>query len=171
MFGRKTTPEPTLSAPRPTPHTITGAQPEEHARLCADLGIPEHPTLFAYCRAHGIPVYDRDEVGKYLRKIFSERWVWRPVRPSDQSQGDLGYHGGHLETKGAVLYDKPIPFPVLCRMRDVLTVFPTAQFYISDQTRAGDFVGDPFLLAVQGAEQVVIEQWDEPGFNRKEAGC
>lgn len=174
MFGTKTKSEPIVRIPKPTIAVVLKEEaPAEHTQLRAELGIPEFPTLVAFCHAKGIPNYDIAEVSAYLQKMIGD-FGWFPLRPADTQTAGFRCNTstpswGFVYAR-AHLYDQVVPIPVLLRVKDVLAQFPATTFFVSDAIRSSDVVvsGDPFLLAVLGTERCIIDQWDEPGFNRKE---
>jgi len=125
----------------------------------------------------GLREYDAEAVEAYLNEQYADKrgwfarrfdhkdlfWIWRPLREADRNQDRWLTRNGeicwHVEP-----YDKPVPYPVLLTVENILDVFPRANFFVSDEVRDADRISDPFLMTVIGKLQFIVERWDEPKF-------
>lgn len=124
--------------------------------------------------------------GRHVNKFKAATWGWRPLRAVDkhpQPEGDgvmmMGEWGSYRgSTKNNAIwadwhiatYAKPLPLPVLLTAKEVVTAFPSAKCFISDDMSRESYqaglrpVLDPFLLVVIEDERFIIERWDEPSY-------
>ena len=192
MFGKKTVQTENVPAPgiEPTPPQPISVEAEldqeeraEYARIAAEVGF--HPGalvregLLGYLAARNIPVFPYAKAKNYLDRKFGEKgchywqqkWGWRPLRNIDLGKVGLVPASKREDVANGrfvfeVPYQGPVPLEVLYLVKDISEAVPGAYFFISDQMRDYDPVGDPFLAAsCPGlAEMIVIANWDEPGF-------
>lgn len=128
--------------------------------------------------------------GMHVNKFHAATWGWRPLRASDrhpeppprpqQSNGMfIGGWGDYLgSTENNAIwngwyiatYAKPLPLPVLLTAKEVVTAFPSAKCFVSDDMSKEAYqaglrpVLDPFLMVVIEDERFIIERWDEPAY-------
>jgi hypothetical protein len=186
-FTRAIVNEPSLSQKRPKAKpptsTTTIGEPEavdaEYAALVADLGLNSAAVDLERFKAlvpHlGLHVYQRQEVQEYLHALYKVPigdltptvvWGWRPLRTVDRhATAAMAQYNGKLQ-RGAPIYSKPIPYPVLLTVKAVRDACPSATFFVSDNMNA-EKIPDPFLLVVVAGQEFVIERWDEPAFRAK----
>lgn len=170
-------------AKEPTSTSSLGAAEDidaEYAALVAELGVNsaavDLETFKALVPRAGLRIYNRPEVQEYLHCKYSVpvgnvtgyvHWGWRPLRAVDRGVGKATRSENGVVQRGAEIYAKPIPFPVLLTVKAVRDACPSAQFFVSDEMQA-EKIPDPFLLVVVAGEEFVIERWDEPGFRGKQ---
>lgn len=180
-----------LEKPKPIPVQSAKSVEElnEYRELSMSIGYePIDVTVEDFKRfllEHDIPIYNRDEVIKYMdNKIAEERrsnkqilgWGWRPLREQDKIKTSFGMHwkkyaGGEFSSDyydtHQRLYYRTVPLKVLKKAALINKEFGTkVALLISDYT---DIDPDPFLMAVicdaDGAHnRFIIDFWDEPGF-------
>lgn len=151
----------------------------EYAALVAELGVSSAAADLENFKAlvprAGLRVYHRAEVQEYLHCKYSVpvgnvsalvHWGWRPLRAIDRGVGRATSTNNGDVQRGAEIYAKPIPYPVLLTVKAVRDACPSAKFFVSDEMQA-ERIPDPFLLVEVGGEQFVIERWDEPAFRGK----
>lgn len=125
--------------------------------------------------------------GRHVNKFHAATWGWRPLRAGDKhappppqldQQGMSGWGNYRGSTKNNSIwsewhistYAKPLPLPVLLTAKEVVTAFPSAKCFISDDMSKEAYqaglrpVLDPFLLVVIEDERFIIERWDEPAY-------
>ena len=139
----------------------------------------------------GLRRYAFRDVQRYMNRQYGWElfrgtcWGFRPMRDQDRAEGhfvaadgtvDNGSQKWRRKHNGCILavprpyekthfYAKPVPLPVLLTMEGIANKFPTARFFVSDETgRVLSAVKDPFLMVLFEDQQYIIERWDEPGF-------
>lgn len=139
-----------LLIPEPQKQTFSEDITEEYKALQLKLGIG---IIF--------PSYPLESVLRYLDAKYGCRtnWAWVPVRHTDIITAN------NFNDVTNRTYTKPIPFPVLKTIDEISTLYPQAQFFISDERQPSD-MKDPFLLVTldKGRTLHVVERWDEPAY-------
>lgn len=144
-------------------------------RLGVVNGALKREMLLHACREHGINVYERRAVERYLETVFGRprgrtfhgTWGWRPLRQVDERKvefPDLDSWGqsGHI-LRG--LYQGAVPLPVLLTVERLSAAVPDVYFFVSDKNEQSDYTLDPFLMVcAPGMAQLIVERWDEPNF-------
>jgi hypothetical protein len=178
----------------------------EYFRVANALGVTtpqlEAAQLQHILAAQAGSLYDRSRVKGYLDQQFGGEfrkpehfnddrkvpsWGWRPLRQKDARRvGIAGF--SRLPSRSdeilntGIIYDRPVPLPVLTTALRIQEVFPDTRFFVSDgisqeeaeglrqRMRNGrvEWFKDPFLAAQlrRDGELFIVEKWDEPGFRR-----
>ena len=171
---------------RPKPYLVKSRPSLAEYRTVADsIGFMPAQLLEAsvleFVAANRIPVFDYEEVWRYLAKKAEDvdkHFVWCPLRGKDLPPPSRGFdwrngevltkykHGGLMATPYG--YGKAVPMKVLEDVRRIEKEFPTMLFFISDYEVPNP---DPFIMMTsQGIRLIVFGVWDEPDFGlEKEA--
>lgn len=155
--------------------TLSGELHDRYRTLVSQLGLSQPGLAVDRARAYfsekGVRCYDQQKVHAYLNvqygatgygRGYGAIWGWRGLRKLDVFDGSLHIHLGN----GQLLpgqYTKPVPLPVLLRVKEVVTAFPQAKCYVNDNVGPND-VRDPFLRVDIETEVFIIERWDEPAY-------
>jgi len=145
------------TAVRPRPGARAPETPAliEYQRLCDDLDYHcsaiWDPALEALIRAHGLPVYDYDEVMAFLELIRppGKGIAWKRLNGWEHGDGQR--------------YHLPVPLHILRRAATLFRADRRLVFEVSD---FDDPTADPFLSVRrrESKQRFVIGAWDEPGF-------
>lgn len=157
---------------------------DEYLKMAKAAGIEDSSVLVTAAQLEyalqeeNIQIYDLAQVEKFLDKEFKGWWAWIPLRRVDRGNcrkaghafGFLACHYGGRIGGENVVYNKPVPLPVLETVKKILTHCPTARFFVSDNQEP--MYRDPFLLVtLENYEKYyVIERWDEPNFRHRVSG-
>ena len=139
---------------------------------------PVTPRFRSVLSEQGICTYDEKQVRTFLTKQYGPKlsqmptWGWRPLRLQDTTQtttyaDSLARSPNGCLLGGRTVYGKPIPLPVLLTIDTIQQAFPSAEFFVSDDTTREERVSDPFLLVHLDGQNYIIERWDEPSFRGK----
>lgn len=177
-------PKPVPAAP---PTTVGEVELKGYIKLAESLDFAPAKLmeyrLLEFFQANGIPVYPYEKVAAYLDRILgpartpdercdSTKWGWRSLRAKDHEGIELQNAG--CGKPNGVLFQRPyqqiVPVPVLMTVSKIEQAFPqpvpNIGFFVSDRYEPAD-KGDPFLMVTgPGMKRMVIERWDEPGFQR-----
>jgi hypothetical protein len=91
----------------------------------------------------GLPVYKRHEVANYLDREYGQcqherpTWGWRPMRAADAQGPRAEVKKNDEILTGFDSYEKTRALPVLLTVQVLLTEFPTAKFFVSDDRAWG----------------------------------
>lgn len=136
----------------------------------------KHAEFMKFLSDSGISHYPMVNVMKYLIKHAPKSQDGRTCKPvwtgmvNTYQQMDWewfdDWNSGRLRNIGtyAAHYSKPVPYPVLLTISNILEKFHDAQFFVSDYVQPAVSKYDPFLMVAYAGQCTVIERWDEPAF-------
>ena len=168
---------------------------DTYNKLAKKLGIKPPPLSSDPLLRHvlstlAIHVYDYSAVRNYLisKRPTDHFFVWVPAMTQASSRALLVKYGAtpegwvqrhrHGTISSRIVYNKPLPYPVLLTMDSINTeakkVGFTPTFYVSDYAEKHEkpkahMRVDPFLAVgtSDSSALFVIERWDEPGFREE----
>lgn len=161
----------TPEVPMGVPAEADGRLDDDYKALALKLGVACEESLRLELQAAlaemGLRIYKMGAVTKYLIGLCPEgEFVcWKTLRKRD-AHGDSMAGPTKHHTRVNIVYDHPVPYPVLLTVDRLQERFgDEISFYVSDYEAP---IPDPFLLVVLsrgGADgQFIVERWDEPGF-------